>query len=145
MLMNTTLFETIKSFIEQYPRNRIVFYKKNQLDIIPTDVGKLLAQELFNFDNEKRLPMQATVQLDKILNRAVFDHPSFGRTLAIANLGILFEPDLKQDFKRIIDNHSTNNLLLIEWEGEIEDNTIYFLSKEKGIQINMNNLSHIAL
>ena len=143
--MNTTFFSTMLSFVEQYPRNKIVFYKEPLFDIIPIDVGKLLAQSLFNFNNENRLPMRATEELDKILSKSVFEHPNFGRTLAIANVGILFEPDLKQDFKRIIDNHSTNNLLLIEWEGEIEDNTIYFLSKEKGIQINMNNLSHIAL
>lgn len=143
--MNSPLLKTVLSYIESFSRNKIVFYKEPLLDIIPIDVGKLLSQLLFNFNNENRLPMIATEELDKILSKSVFEHPNFGRTLAIANVGILFEPDLKQDFKRIIDNHSTNNLLLIEWEGEIEDNIIYFLSKEKGIQINMNNLSHIAL
>lgn len=143
--MNSPLLKTVLSYIESFSRNKIVFYKEPLLDIIPIDVGKLLSQLLFNFNNENKLPMIATEELDKILSKSVFEHPNFGRTLAIANVGILFEPDLKQDFKRIIDNHSTNNLLLIEWEGEIESNAIYFLSKEKGIQINMNNLSHIAL
>lgn len=143
--MNTASISTIRSFIGSYPRNKIVFYKEGLLDIIPIDVGKLLAQSLFNYTNEKRLPMKTTVELDKILNNSVFEHPNFGKTLAIANVGILFEPELKQDFKRIIDSHSTNNLLLIAWEGEIEENVIYFLSKEKGIKININNLSHIAL
>lgn len=143
--MNTTLLNTILSFIEQYPRNKIVFYKEPLLDITPIDVGKLLSQSLFNFDSEKRLPMKASEEIDKILSEAVFEHPSFGKTLAIANLGILFEAELKQDFYRIIDNYSKNNLLFIEWEGEIDDNALYFLSKEKGIHININHLSHIAL
>ncbi len=143
--MNTAPFKTILSFIDSYPRNKIIFYKESVLDITPINVGKLLAQSLYNYTNEKRLPMKTTMELDKILNRSVFEHPNFGKTLAIANLGILFEADLKQDFNRIIDNHSTNNLLLIEWEGVIESNAIYFLSKEKGIKININNLSHIAL
>lgn len=143
--MNSPLLKTVLSYIESFSRNKIVFYKEPLLDIIPTDVGKLLSQSLFNFDSEKRLPMKATEKIDKILSEAVFEHPNFGKTLAIANVGILFELDLKQDFRRLIDSHSTNNLLLIEWDGEIENNVIYFLSKEKGIKINMNNLSHIAL
>lgn len=143
--MNSPLLKTVLSYIESFSRNKIVFYKEPLLDIIPIDVGKLLAQSLFNFNNENRLPMIATEEIDKILSEAVLEHPNFGKTMAIANVGILFEPDLKQDFIRIIDNHSTNNLLLIEWEGEIENNAIYFMSKERGIKININNLSHIAL
>ena len=122
--MNTALLNTILSFVGSYPRNKIVFYKEGLLDITPIDIGKLLAQSLFNYTNEKRLPMKTTVELDKILNNSVFEHPNFGKTLAIANVGILFEPELKQDFKRIIESHSTNNLLLIEWEGEIDRKSV---------------------
>ena len=143
--MNTIFFNTILTFIEQYPRNKIVFYKERLLDITPIDVGQLLSQSLFNFNNERQLPMKAYDEINRIFDKAVLDHPNFGKTLAIANLGILFEPDLKQNFKTIIDSHSTNNLLLIEWEGEIESNALYFMSKERGIKININNLSHIAL
>ena len=143
--MNTPLLDTISSYIKSYSRNKIIFHKESLSGINPIDIGKLLAQSLFNFENEDRLPMRATVELDKILNSAVFEHPNFGKVLAIANLGILFESELKQSFYRIMDDHSTNNLLFIEWEGEIEDNAIYFLSKEKGIKININNLSHIAI
>lgn len=143
--MNTIFFNTILTFIEQYPRNKIVFYKERLLDITPIDVGQLLSQSLFNFNNERQLPMKAYDEINRIFDKAVFYHPNFGKTLAIANLGILFEPELKQNFKTIIDNHSTNNLLLIEWEGEIESNALYFMSKERGIKININNLSHIAL
>lgn len=143
--MNTTLLNTILTFIEQYPRNKIVIYKDRILDIRPIDVGKLLSQSLFNFNNEKQLSMKTYDELNKILDKAIFHHPNFGKTLAIANLGMLFEPELKQNFKTIIDSHSTNNLLLIKWEGEIESDVLYFMSKERGIKININNLSHIAL
>ncbi len=143
--MNTTLLKTILTFIEQYPRNKIVFYKERLPDITPIDVGKLLSQSLFNFNNERQLPMKADDEINRIFDKAVFDHPNFGKTLVIANLGILFEPELKQNFKTIIDSHSTNNLLLIKWQGEIENDILYFMSKERGIKININNLSHIAL
>jgi len=89
--------------------------------------------------------MKAFDEINNIFDKAIFDHPNFGKTLAISNLGILFEAELKQNFKTIIDNHSTNNLLLIEWQGEIENDILYFMSKERGIKININNLSHITL
>ncbi|MDD2475934.1 MAG: hypothetical protein PHI32_08500 [Dysgonamonadaceae bacterium] len=143
--MNTPLLDTVSSYIKSYSRNKIIFHKEGLSGINSIDVGKLLAQSLFNFENENRLPMRTTVELDKILSNAIFEHPNFGKVLAIANVGILFESELKQNFYRIMDNYSTNNLLFIEWEGEIEDNAIYFLSKEKGIKININNLSHIAI
>ena len=143
--MNSPLLKSILSYIDSYSRNKIVFYKERLLDITPIDVGKLLSQSLFNFKNERQLPMKAYDEINRIFDKAVFDHPNFGKTLAIANLGILFEAELKQNFKTIIDNHSTNNLLLIEWKGEIESGTLHFMSKERGIKININNLSHIAL
>ena len=143
--MNTPLETAILSYIESYPRNKIIFYKKSISDITPIDVGKLLSQALFNFKDENRIPMRATMELEKILNRSVFDHPRFGRVLVIANLGILFEPELKQDFRSIIDSYSKNTALFIEWKGEIDNNTLYFQTKEKGIKVNINNISHIAL
>ena len=143
--MNSPLLKTILSYIDSYSRNKIVFYKEHLLDIIPIDVGKLLSQSLFNFNNERQLPMKAFDEINNIFDKAIFDHPNFGKTLAISNLGILFEAELKQNFKTIIDNHSTNNLLLIEWQGEIENDILYFMSKERGIKININNLSHITL
>lgn len=143
--MNTPLFSTISTFINSYPRNKVVFYNESIPGVTPLDVGNLLSQALFNLNDKNRLPMRATMELEKILNSAVFEHPRFGRVLAIANLGILFEPELKQNFNNIIDSYSKNNTLFVEWMGEIDNNTIYFLTKEKGIEININNISHIAL
>lgn len=143
--MNIAHSTAILSYINSHSRNKIIFYKGSHLGINSIDIGRLLAQSLFNYRSEDQLPMRASLELDKILNRAVYEHSRFGKILAIANLGILFEPELKQDFYRIIDNYSTNNLLFIEWEGAIADNTLCFLSEEKGIKININNLSHISL
>ena len=143
--MDTPLLSSILSYIESDSRNKIIFYKESISDITPIDVGKLLAQALFNLKSEDRLPMRSTMELEKILNKAVFEHPRFGRVLAIANLGILFESELKQNFYSIIDSYSKNNLLFVEWDGAIDNNSLYFLSKENGIKININNISHIAV
>lgn len=143
--MDSSLVSIILSYIQSNSRNKIIFFKVSVPDISPIDIGKLLSQALFNYKDENRLPMRSTMELEKILNKAITEHPRFGRVLAIANLGILFEPDLMQNFSSIIDNYSKNNTLFVAWKGEIDNNTLYFQTKEKGIKININNISHITV
>jgi hypothetical protein len=69
----------------------------------------------------------------------------FGRYLSIENIGVLFEPELKLDFASLLDSYSQNNVLFVKWEGEIDAENIYFLTKEKGIKKNIKNLSHIVI
>jgi len=52
---------------------------------------------------------------------------------------------LKLDFFAILDKYSRSNLLFIKWEGEIDEENLYFLSKIKGEKINIKNLSYIAI
>jgi hypothetical protein len=65
--------------------------------------------------------------------------------LAISNIGILLEPELKQDFNRFLEKHSNSNILFVKWDGEFDQENLYFLSKENGFKIDIKNLSHIAL
>ena len=64
---------------------------------------------------------------------------------ALSNIGILIEPELKQDLTRLMEKHSNGNVLFIKWDGEIDQDNLYFLSKEKGIKINIKNLSQILI
>jgi hypothetical protein len=57
----------------------------------------------------------------------------------------LFEPELKVDFNNLLEKYSNTNALFVKWEGVIDNENLYFLSKEKGIKININKLSHIAI
>jgi len=89
--------------------------------------------------------MRVSSELDRILNAAISNHDLFGKYLSIENLGILFEPELKIDFNRLLDSYSQNNALFVKWDGEIDSENIYFLTKENGIKINIKNVSHIAI
>jgi hypothetical protein len=89
--------------------------------------------------------MRVSSELDRILHAAISNHDLFGKYLSIENLGVLFEPELKIDFNRLLDSYSQNNALFVKWDGEIDAESIYFLTKENGIKINIKNVSHIAL
>lgn len=143
MLMDKSI--EILSFLKTQSRNKVVFYKDNIIDIIAIDLGTELSQILFNLTDLTKLPMKVSHELDKIFNKAILEHSILGRLLAISNLGILFEPELKVDFNNLLEKYSNTNVLFVKWEGAIDNENIYFLSKEKGIKININKLSHIVI
>ena len=135
----------ILSFLKTQSRNKVVFYK-DSIDAIPAiDLGTELSQILFNLNDLTKLPMKVSYELEKIMNTAIIEHEVFGQSLAISNLGILFEPELKVDFNNLLEKYSNTNVLFVKWEGAIDNENLYFLSKEKGIKININKLSHIAI
>lgn len=136
---------SILDFIKTQSRNKIVFYKDSINDIIEIDLGTELSQVLFNLKDLTKLPMKISHDLEQIMSTATIDHEIFGRTLSISNLGILFEPELKVDLKNLLEKYSNTNTLFVKWEGEIDNENLYFLSKEKGIKTNIKNLSHIAI
>lgn len=135
----------ILSFLKTQSRNKIVFYRNSINDITEIDLGTELSQVLFNLNDLTKLPMKVSLELENMLNTATIDHEIYGRTLAITNLGILFEPELKVDFNNLLEKYSNTNVFFVKWEGAIDNENLYFLSKEKGIKININKLSHIAI
>jgi len=135
----------ILSFLKTQSRNKVVFYKEGIKDITEIDLGTELSQVLYNLYDLTKLPMKVLHELEIIMNNATIEHELFGRTLAISNLGILFEPELKVDFSILLEKYSNTNVLFVKWEGEIDDENLYFLSKEKGLKTNIKNLSHIII
>lgn len=143
--MDITKEERLLKYIYSQSRNKIVFYSKEMLDVKPIDIGKQLAQRIYNFKDDSNLPIKVTSEIDEIINDSEIHHTVYGRVKALSNLGILIEPQLKQDLTRLMEKHSNGNVLFIKWDGEIDQDNLYFLSKEKGIKINVKNLSHIVI
>ena len=135
----------IHNYLTTQSRNKLVFYKDSINDISAVDVGSELSQAIYNMTDISKLPMKISYELEKILNSSTVEIGGYGKSLAISNIGILFEPELKVDFSSLIEKHSKTNVLFIKWEGEIDNDNLYFLSKENGIKIDIKNLSHIAI
>jgi hypothetical protein len=135
----------VLTYINSHARNKVIFYRETLSEITPIDMGRTLAQAIYNLTDDTKLSIRVTYLVDEIANNSVTNHPKYGRSLAISNLGILLEPGLKQDFAKLLEKHSNNNVLFVRWKGEIENGYLYFLSKEKGVKINISNLSHIAI
>ena len=143
--MNNFLTEKVLNYISSHARNRIVFHQNKISNFDYVDVGHTLSEAIYNLKDKSKLPMRVLSQLDRIFEDGIKNNDAIGRYLAINNLGILFEPDLKLDFLKLIDKYSLNQVLLIKWDGEIESNMLFFLTKENGVKINIQNLSHINI
>lgn len=135
----------LQKYIHSQPRNKIAFYKQDMPGIEATDVGKKLSHEIKSIASDTKIGMKSLIIMDEVFTSSIMENSDYGKYLAIQNVGILFEPELKTDFLQILDKYSSSNTLLVKWEGEIEDGILYFLTKEKGQKIDIKNLSHIVI
>jgi hypothetical protein len=143
--MNEPIINKIADYVKSQSRNKIIFHSHEISDILTINIGLSISETIYSFQNQEKISIRVSSELDEILNKAIFNNDVFGRYISIENLGILFEPDLKLDFTRLLEKFSQNNVLFVKWDGEIGTDNIYFLTKENGIKINIKNLSHIAL
>jgi len=143
--MNLPIINTITAYIKSQSRNKVIFHSQAISVLESVNIGLRISESIYNFREPGRIAMRFSSELNDMLNASTFYHDVFGRYLSIENVGILFEPDLKLDFTRLLDNYSQNNVLFVKWEGEVDVDNIYFLTKERGIKLNIKNLSHIAI
>lgn len=143
--MSKPINQAITDYIKSQSRNKIIFYSQDISALQSVNVGRRLSESIYNLNEPGRIAMRVLSELDGILNAAISQHDVFGRYLSIENIGVLFEPELKLDFASLLDSYSQNNVLFVKWEGEIDAENIYFLTKEKGIKKNIKNLSHIVI
>lgn len=136
--------DRIAQFIKIKPRNRLVIVNDDSVDVKYMDIGNKLSKQL-RCEIDKNISLKALMALDKILELNLKYSEDLGNFLAIKNIGILLENDLKIDFRMILEKYSRDTTLIVKWEGEIEPSSLYFLSKEKGIRINLTGISHIII
>jgi hypothetical protein len=143
--MITPIINTITAYIKSQSRNKIIFHTQAISVLDSVNIGFQISESIYNFKEPGRISMRVSSELDNLLNATISHHDVFGRYLSIENVGILFEPELKLDFTRMLDSFSQNNVLFVKWDGEIDMNNLYFQTKDNGIKINIKNLSHIVI
>lgn len=139
------MIHKIKRYQLSQSRNKIIFYKKEILDIKVLDIGKYMSQEMNYIISDSKIGLKSHLIIEQLFSSSITNDSTYGKYLAIQNVGILFEPELKMDFLQILDKYSSSNTLFVKWEGVIEDGILYFLTKEKGQKIDIKNLSHIVI
>ena len=102
----------IKDYIAQTTRNKIVICSDSidGLEFINVgyELSKLLSKNSYNYEEAVRAILYKTFHDDTI-----------GNYLALTNIAILFEPELKINVSDILDAYSKNQCLIIQSDFDI--------------------------
>ena len=145
MTKNHQIQQQIECYLLTQSRNKIVLHSAEIEDITPIDVGMILSESISSSTENSRLALKAKAIIDDILTSSIFSHKVYGKIIALTNIGILMEPELKIDITSLLDKFSRDMTLFLLWKGEIIDGSLFFLTKENGIEINIKKLSYIAI
>lgn len=145
LAMDEIVIQRILKYGKSNPRNKIIFFFENMNGLRKINLGRKVSELIYNLEDSDRLALHVSNNLNSLLDLAIQDHDIFGKYLCIENPGILLEPELKLNFATFLGSYSQNNLLFVQWDGEIDDNSLYFLTKGSGVKINIKHLSHIVI
>lgn len=136
-------FNTILNFIKSTARNKLIIHKEKLPGIVSINLGFVFSKEIKSIPPQKHFGLIAKEKLNNLLYGHIHRHEILGEYLAIENIGILFEPQLKIDLLSFLEYHSKNTSLFLMWPGDIEGDQLYFLTRQNGIEINLKNISHL--
>jgi hypothetical protein len=102
----------ISELVAQNTRNKLVFCDHSIDELHFVDVGFELSLRLSksSYDNDSALA--------DVLGQTLH-HDKIGSYLAVKNIGILFEPELKLNIRDILDSYSKNQCLIVQAEAEL--------------------------
>ena len=128
----------ISELVAQNTRNKLVFCDHNIDELHFVDVGFELSLRLSlsSFDDDSALA--------DLLGHSSY-HDKIGSYLAISNIGILFEPELKFNIRNILDSYSKNNVLIIQSDAEIQNGMFYFLKQSDRSSVNLQGLTYLIV
>lgn len=131
--------EALLLYLRQYTRNKIVFCADGIDGISFVNVGLVLSQIIQqSFGNPD-------AALKNMLASSLEKNCEIGHYLALDNVGILFEPELRLDIRSLIDSYSKNQCLIIRSEAEISNDMFYWQSKDDDVRVSLSGLSYIQL
>ena len=107
MAKSNQLQTQIESYVLSQSRNKIVIYRNPIDGIAPIDVGILVAESLSPFLGKTKIGLKAKSIVEDIFNSSLSVHDIYGKVIAISNLGILLEPELKLDIRSLFEKFST--------------------------------------
>ena len=130
--------QDIAYYLQQNTRNKIVFCREGIDGIRFINVGLELSRIL----GENPDTMDgADTAYKQVLGQSQ-ENGLIGMYLALENIGILFEPDLRLDVRSIFFFFSKNQCLIVNTDAEIADDRFYFLRKGDGTEVNLQGLSY---
>lgn len=126
----------IKAYASGETRNKIVFSTSCFPYLHYVDVGHLLATLLDRGNGDDSMALCRQVFGNTCRNEAI------GAYLAIKNIGILFEPELRLNVRSLFDAGSIGQTLIVCAEGYMEYGVFHFMASQSACTIDLTGLSY---
>ena len=141
------MIKRIANHISTGLRHKLFFVSNKDCDINFVDIGFQLSNAIENSLEKKRLALIAAERLESIIKDNIIANSEIGPYVAIKNIGILFEPDLKLDIRAKFDSWAKSFVLIVDAnEGMIRDNIFYLASANNPTySINLSEISNITI
>lgn len=134
----------IHTFLSEFPRNRIVLSNHGLNGFEYFDVGYELANHLRS-SGITDVSYDMINDFETLIGQSVIKSETFGEVLAIQNLGFLMEKKLNFNLRSFLDRMSQTRLVVVKWDGEIDGNSLYLLTKGSGLKIDLNGLNYLLI
>lgn len=138
------MIKQIAQYLSVELRHKLFFVSSQDNDINFTDIGFHLSKAIENSLDNKHLSLFADEKLEEIIKDNITESPEIGKYVAIRNIGILFEPELKLDLRAKFDSWAKSYVLIVDVnEGMIINNTFYLASaRNSAYSINLSEISY---
>lgn len=138
------MIKQISQYLSVGLRHKLFFVLGQNHDINFADIGFYLSKAIENNLDNKHLSLFADERLEELIKDNVISNPEIGKYVAIRNIGILFEPELKLDLRAKFDSWAKSYVLIVDAkEGMIINNIFYLASAcNSSYSINLSEISH---
>ncbi len=123
------MIKQISKYLSVGLRHKLFFVSSQDHDINFVDIGFKLSKAIENNLDNKHLSLLTDEKLEELIKSNVVSNPEIGKYVAIRNIGILFEPELKLDLRAKFDSWAKSYVLVVDAkEGIMINNTFYLAS-----------------
>jgi hypothetical protein len=137
--------DKLLTYLQGSSRNKLVITSEKIPGVHYLDVGETLSLSLANSEPTSWNSMKIKSEISKLFAESIEDHVEYGSILSVENIGILLESDVQFDFKHFLEQYSRDMAIFLKWDGDHDESTLFFLSKDKGIKVSLTNQSYIKL
>ncbi len=131
----------IERYIKQGNRNRIVICHEIIEGLSFFNVGYAFARAL----KDATKSVNGYNLLCSIIEKFYCHDNQLGKYLALDNINILFEPDLRLDIHNFLDSYSRNQCLIIKTEMQVIVGNLCYHGNLDGFSVSLKGLSYLTL
>ena len=141
---NLMVMDKIMEVVKGDGRNRLVFLPEMRDDFVWTDLGYELAQKLKPYVESSAISLIARDLVDDILSEHVYTHAIYGTCVAIFNINILFEPELRLDVRSIFEKQSQGQLFVIS-DGYMENDIFRLFEHDDRCCVDLYDINYLNI